>query len=103
MSRVKTSNFNKLVTYINSFKEGDLIFRRDLLELIYNNPHLSRTTVDKWRRQLTVCEYLQETDRPGVYKKDWEDIPDWITSSGLEVQAMIERKDWYRRHKQNSR
>ena len=98
MSRVKGSNFDKLVIYINSFKEGDLVFRRDLLELIYNNPHKSRTTVDKWRRQLTVCEYLEETGVLGMYMRTSKHIPDWITSSNLEFEASYLSRDWYKKH-----
>ena len=98
MSRVKGSNFDKLVIYINSFKEGDLVFRRDLLELIYGDPHKSNTTVDKWRRQLTICEYLEDTDRPGVYRRTHERIPNWITSSNLEFEASYLSRDWYKKH-----
>lgn len=85
MSRVKGSNFDKLVEHLNSYKAGDEVFRRDLLELIYGDPHGSRpTTVDKWRRQLTICKYLEETEVPGRYRRTGQYIPDWLTSSELE-------------------
>ena len=85
MSRVKGSNFDKLVEHLNSYKAGDEVFRRDLLELIYGDPHGSRpTTVDKWRRQLTVCKYLEETEVPGRYRRTGQYIPNWLTSSELE-------------------
>ena len=94
MSRVKGSNFDKLVEHLNSYKAGDEVFRKDLLELIYGDPHRSRTTVDKWRRQLTICEYLEETEVPGRYRRTGQYIPDWLTSSELENLA-----SWYGRHK----
>lgn len=95
MSRVKGSNFDKLVKYLNSYEAGDEVFRRDLLELIYGDPHGSRpTTVDKWRRQLTVCKYLEETEVPGRYRRTGQYIPDWLTSSELENLA-----SWYERLK----
>ena len=84
MSRVKGSNFDKLVEHLNSYKAGDEVFRKDLLELIYGDPHRSRTTVDKWRRQLTICEYLEETEVPGRYRRTGQYIPNWLTSSELE-------------------
>lgn len=84
-SRVKGSNFDKLVEHLNSYRAGDEVLRRDLLELIYGDPHGSRpTTVDKWRRQLTVCKYLEETEVPGRYRRTGQYIPDWLTSSELE-------------------
>ena len=98
MSRVKGSDFDRLVRYLNTFKEGDFVYRRDLLEHIYHNPHGSRTTVDKWRRQLTICEYLEETDRPGVYCRTGKHISDWITSSNLEFEASYQSLDWYKKH-----
>ena len=94
MSRVKGSNFDKLVEYLNSYKAGDEVLRKDLLELIYGDPHRSRTTVDKWRRQLTVCKYLEETEMPGRYRRTGQYIPDWLTSSELENLA-----SWYERLK----
>lgn len=99
MSRVKGSNFDKLVEYLNSYKAGDMVLRRDLLELIYGDPHKSRITVDKWRRQLTVCEYLEETKVPGRYRRTGKYIPDWLTSSELENLASLSSRDWYERHK----
>ena len=85
MSRVKGSNFDKLVEHLNSYKAGDEVLRRDLLELIYGAPHGSRpTTVDKWRRQLTICKYLEETEVPGRYRRTGQYIPNWLTSSELE-------------------
>lgn len=98
MSRVKGSDFDKLVEHLNSYKAGDMVLRRDLLELIYGDPHKSRTTVDKWRRQLTICEYLEETDRPGVYRRTNSHILDWLTSSKLEKWASLLSRDWYKRH-----
>lgn len=98
MSRVKGSDFDRLVTYLNTFKKGDLIFRRDLLEHIYNDPHKGLSTVDKWRRQLTICEYLEETDRPGVYRRTGHRIGDFVTSTFLEQQAYLFGRDWYKRH-----
>ena len=84
-SRVKGSNFDKLVEHLNSYKAGDEVLRRDLLELIYGDPHGSRpTTVDKWRRQLTICKYLEETEVPGRYRRTGQYIPNWLTSSELE-------------------
>ena len=92
MSRVKGSNFDKLVEHLNSYKAGDEVFRKDLLELIYGDPHGSRpATVDKWRRQLTVCKYLEETEVPGRYRRTGQYIPDWLTSSELENLA-----SWYK-------
>ena len=99
MSRVKGSNFDKLVEHLNSYKAGDEVLRKDLLELIYGDPHGSRTTVDKWRRQLTVCEYLEETEVPGRYRRTGKYIPDWLTSSELENLASLSSRDWYERHK----
>lgn len=99
MSRIKGSNFDKLVEHLNSYKAGDEVFRKDLLELIYGDPHRSRTTVDKWRRQLTVCEYLEETEVPGRYRRTGKYIPDWLTSSELENLASLSSRDWYERHK----
>ena len=84
MSRVKGSNFDKLVEHLNSYKAGDEVLRKDLLELIYGDPHRSGTTVDKWRRQLTICKYLEETEVPGRYRRTGQYIPDWLTSSELE-------------------
>ena len=85
MSRVKGSNFDKLVEHLNSYKAGDEVLRKDLLELIYGDPHGSRpSTVDKWRRQLTICKYLEETEVPGRYRRTGQYIPDWLTSSELE-------------------
>lgn len=98
MSRVKGSDFDRLVTYLNTFKEGDLIFRRDLLEHIYNDPHKGLSTVDKWRRQLTICEYLENTDRPGVYRRTRHHIADYLTASSLEQYAHLDGPGWYRRH-----
>lgn len=89
MSRVKGSNFDKLVEHLNSYKAGDMVLRRDLLEFIYGDPHKSRTTVDKWRRQFTVCEYLEETGVPGMYMRTGKHISDWITSSELERLAKL--------------
>ena len=84
-SRVKGSNFDKLVEHLNSYRAGDEVLRRDLLELIYGDPHGSRpTTVDKWRRQLTICKYLEETEVPGRYRRTGQYIPNWLTSSELE-------------------
>ena len=94
MSRVKGSNFDKLVEHLNSYKAGDDVFRKDLLELIYGDPHRSRTTVDKWRRQLTVCMYLEETEVPGRYRRTGQYIPNWLTSSELENLVSC-----YKRHK----
>lgn len=98
MSRVKGSDFDKLVTYLNTFKEGDLIFRKDILRRVYRDPHRGLSTVDKWRRQLTVCEYLEDTNRPGVYRRTYKHIPDWLTSSGLEILARSSSRDWYKKH-----
>lgn len=89
MSRVKGSDFDRLVTYLNTFKEGDFVYRRDLLEHIYNDPHKGLSTVDKWRRQLTICEYLEDTDRPGVYCRTDKRISDYLTSSELERLARL--------------
>lgn len=91
MSRVKGSDFDRLVTYLNTFKEGDIVLRRDLLEHIYNNPHKGLSTVDKWRRQLTVCEYLKDTGFPGMYMRTSKHISDWVTSSNLEFEASYRR------------
>ena len=98
MSRVKGSDFDRLVTYLNTFREGDFVFRRDLLEHIYNDPHKGLSTVDKWRRQLTVCEYLEDTDHPGVYRRTSKRISDWVTSSNLEFEASYQSRDWYLKH-----
>lgn len=98
MSRVKGSDFDRLVTYLNTFKEGDFIYRRDLLEHIYNDSHRGLSTVDKWRRQLTICEYLEDTDRPGVYRRTNSHILDWLTSSKLEKWASLLSRDWYKKH-----
>lgn len=99
MSRVKGSNFDKLVEHLNSYKAGDEVLRKDLLKVVYGDPHRSRTTVDKWRRQLTVCEYLEETKVPGRYRRTGKYIPDWLTSSELENLASLSSRDWYERHK----
>lgn len=98
MSRVKGSDFDRLVTYLNTFKEGDFIHRRDLLEHIYNDPHKGLSTVDKWRRQLTILEYLEETDCPGVYRRTNSPILDWLTASKLEKWASLLSRDWYKKH-----
>lgn len=98
MSRVKGSNFDKLVEHLNSYKAGDMIFRRDLLKVVYGDPHRSNTTVDKWRRQFTVCEYLEETGFPGMYKRTAKHISDYLSSSNLEFDARYELDDWYRKH-----
>ena len=96
MSRVKGSNFDKLVEHLNSYKAGDEVFRRDLLKVVYGKPDSIGypSTVDKWRRQLTICRYLEETEVPGRYSRTGQYIPDWLTSSGLENLA-----SWYKRHK----
>lgn len=98
MSRVKGSDFDRLVTYLNTFKEGDFVYRRDLLEHIYNDPHRGLSTVDKWRRQLTICEYLEDTGFPGMYMRTSKHISDWVTSSNLEWEASYQSRDWYKRH-----
>ena len=49
MSRVKGSNFDKLVEHLNSYKAGDEVFRKDLLKVIYEKPDSIGypSTVDK--------------------------------------------------------
>jgi hypothetical protein len=98
MSRVKGSDFDRLVRYLNTFKEGELILRRDLLEYIYDDPHRGLSTVDKWRRQLTILEYLEDTGYPGVYRRTNSPILDWLTSSKLEKLASLQSRDWYKKH-----
>ena len=101
MSRVKGSNFDKLVEHLNSYKAGDEVLRKDLLKVIYEKPDSIGypSTVDKWRRQLTICEYLEETKVPGRYRRTGKYIPDWLTSSELENLASLSSRDWYERHK----
>lgn len=92
-SRVKGSNFDKLVEHLNSYKAGDEVFRKDLLKVIYEKPdsigYPSISTVDEWRRQLTICEYLEETKVPGRYRRTGKYIPNWLTSSALELLASL--------------
>lgn len=96
--RKKDSNFDKLVDYINCQEDGTVILRSDLLYTVYGrSAYISRSTVDKWRRQLTVCEYLGETAFPGQYIK-LVHIPGDLTSSELEQKANTELSAWYRRH-----
>ena len=47
-----------------AYKAGDEVFRRDLLKVVYGKPDSIGypSTVDKWRRQLTICRYLEETE-----------------------------------------
>ena len=101
MSRVKGSNFDKLVEHLNSYKAGDEVFRKDLLKVIYEKPDSIGypSTVDKWRRQLTICEYLEETKVPGRYRRTGKYIPNLLTSSELESLASLSSRDWYERHK----
>ena len=101
MSRVKGSNFDKLVEHLNSYKAGDEVFRKDLLKVIYEKPDSIGypSTVDKWRRQLTICEYLEETKVPGRYRRTGKYIPNRLTSSELESLASLLSRDWYERHK----
>ena len=98
MSRVKGSDFDRLVTYLNTFKEGELIFRKDILKHIYCDPRRGLSTTDKWRRQLTICEYLEDTGRPGVYRRTGKYIPDWLASSDMETLARLYSLSWYKKH-----
>lgn len=98
MSRVKGSDFDRLVRYLNTFEEGERILRKDMLKHIYGDPHRGPSTADKWRRQLTICECLEDTNRPGVYRRTCKHIPNWLTSSELEILARQSSLDWYKRH-----
>lgn len=67
----------EIVAYINNVPNGAFVCRKELLSI----PHeLSNTTVDHYRRLLTVNGCMKETDKPGRYEKT-KDIPKSITYS----------------------
>ncbi len=66
------SQWSIFKNYINSRKIGSVIFRKDIMILIYGSMENSRnycygTTVDGYRRNLTILGVLETVDR-GAYE-----------------------------------
>lgn len=54
--------FEKLKKYLNEKQIGDIIFRSKIIELGHS------TTIDQYRRRLTILGFLSEPIKPGIYK-----------------------------------
>ncbi len=89
--------FQKLREYINSRGIGTYVTRQELLWNTYGDPHKSRSTVDKWRRQLTVTGYLQDyPNRRGLFRV-LKRIPISVTTTSLETEYKSSLPDYYKR------
>lgn len=73
-----------MLAYLDTKNPGETVLRRDLLNVTYGrSENINRSTVDKWRRQLTVLGYLIDTCKPGLYVKG-KNIPRDLTTTQLE-------------------
>ena len=59
--------WTRLVEYINEKPIGEIIYRKDILE-INDEKGGNNTNTDNFRLWLVHCEYLQSTTDKGVYK-----------------------------------
>ena len=77
------SNWVKLKEYLEKIPQGAEVTRQELIKEfpeIYQ-PHSQGSTLDTYRRLLTVFGTLDETSTPGVYKKGYIDLGDYWTKS----------------------
>lgn len=85
---MKEGKWNKLIKYINSIEIGEIITRRQLLKLIYNDPCYRGsgygTTVDQYRRILSMIGIL-DIEENGVYKVLHHIRPNALASEVKEV------------------
>lgn len=79
----KETLWQNLVNFINSLDDATVFTRKDLMTTL-DTPR-SETTIDTYRRILTVIGYLSEDGR-GQYKKNMS-IPEYMTSSIAQKQA----------------
>ena len=74
------TKFKLIVECINNKKIGDTVSRQELIEYSTSGPVCyTSSTVDIYRRKLTLFGFLSDYDR-GVYKKE-QDIPSFLKSS----------------------
>lgn len=79
----KKSNWVKLKEYLEKIPQGTEVTRQELIKEfpeIYQ-PYSQGSTLDTYRRLLTVYGTLDETDTPGVYKKGYINLGDYWTKS----------------------
>lgn len=71
------------IAHVINTNIGKVITRKNLLYAARDNdPRCSDRYLDKTRRQLTVCGYLEDTGKPGRYKAV-KPIPSTLTVSRL--------------------
>lgn len=73
--------------YINSFKNGDIIYRKDIVNIV----DCSHSTVDNYRNALCHLDFLKWI-KLGTYKK-LNNIPKTMTSSKLMELAFGKNKN----------
>lgn len=102
MARDVNTNFGRMLAYIDTQPLGSTITRPNLLKIVYGRSVYPRSTVDKWRRQLTVLGYLKATRTPGVFIK-MKEVPGIMTTSWLEEWYSKELKNaWKRREREET-
>jgi len=71
------SAFSKLKDYINSIPIGETVYRKELIRC------LNSSSLDLYRRRLSLLGYISEGEGDGSYKK-LKQIPDDLKTSDLE-------------------
>lgn len=71
------NNYSNFIEIINSKNIGDLISRKDILTC---------PSVDNYRNMLTICGYLEFTNKRGVYKI-LKHVPTDLSSNKLVKEA----------------
>lgn len=69
------SYFSVIVEYINNLKDGSFVTRKELLVMTDHS-----SSVDVYRRGLTLLGVLEDTDIVGVFKKV-KNIPPFINTT----------------------
>ena len=81
------SNFDKLKSFINSKKCGDLISRKDIRESVSKS-----TTIDTYKRVLVLNGILVDTGCAGIYLVQ-HNIPNEMTFNELRLRAYGRKND----------
>jgi hypothetical protein len=92
------NKWQKIKIYINNKEIGSIITRKELFYLIHKGPAPRTssygTTIDNYRRCLTILGILSSTIVRGVYEVQYH-IKDTVSSSELKSIAYGGYREWF--------
>lgn len=85
--------WENFVHVINEFDVGDIVTRKNLYKILIDSPGYVPSTIDNYRRMITVLGYISEHKR-GQYTKI-KDLPETITANEIKRQYAEFNKNFY--------